>query len=401
MRIGRRLERWQAEGLIDAPTAGRIARWEEAHRPPLVAPVLATLGAGTVALGVVALVAANWEAIPGRVKIGADLTAMLALAAATFVALRRGARLTADALVVVLWGFTLASIALVGQVYQVDAPLWRALVAWTVSTGPLVLLARSGPASGLVVLGLLATHLVGLAALVEWLFEGSGLSRWNAANAATVLVAATPLPWIALGRARGFAERHPGHAAMAVGIGWSTFAILALAATFAWYQRGGEALELGWSLPVIGAMLAGFVAFLPSLHPGASGRMFGGIAVAATIAWLSLLCGRIPGRDAMPAVAAIAQVGILAALAWTSARAGQARLFRVLSAFVGLRIFEVYLEVFGSLLQTGIGLVVGGLLLLALTWAWNRRSGDVARRIAAGTGDGPGNERPGAPGADR
>lgn len=389
MSLERRLDRWRAAGLIDDEAVGRIARWERENRRPAVVPVLATIGAGTLALGIIALVAANWDAISGRWKVACDLALGTALAAAAFVAARRGERVATDVLVVVLWGFTLASLALVGQVYQLDAPAWRPLLAWSAATAPLVLLARGDAAAALAALGLLATEAVGIGALVDWLGGHPGVSPADAANATAVLVAAAPLPWIALGRMPGFAARYPAHASVAEATGWIGWALLALLAGFAWTSRGG-AFELGWGLAAIAAIEGALVAALPALHPAVPPQARLGLAVAAALAWGSLAGLRLP-REAWPSAAAVAQIGVLAAIAWACAASRRTGLFRLLAALVGVRIFAVYLEVFGSLLQTGLGLVLAGLLLLALTVLGRRRSSRVAAPDARrGGGEGHG-----------
>jgi hypothetical protein len=68
MSLGGKLERWQREGVIDAETAARIAAFEARQRRPIALYAMAVLGAGTVALGIVSIVAANWDAIPARVS---------------------------------------------------------------------------------------------------------------------------------------------------------------------------------------------------------------------------------------------------------------------------------------------------------------------------------------------
>jgi uncharacterized membrane protein len=43
----------------------------------------------------------------------------------------------------------------------------------------------------------------------------------------------------------------------------------------------------------------------------------------------------------------------------------------------------VYFEVFGSLLDTGLGLVTGGLLTLLLIWFWARKRREFDRELGA------------------
>ena len=51
---------------------------------------------------------------------------------------------------------------------------------------------------------------------------------------------------------------------------------------------------------------------------------------------------------------------------------------------IGLRILAIYFEVFGTLLDTGLGLVSGGALTLALVWLWTRKRKQFARELAGG-----------------
>ena len=58
------LKRWRGAGLIDYGAAARISAWEATHRRPVWLWALSGMGALAIGLGVVAVVAANWEEIP-------------------------------------------------------------------------------------------------------------------------------------------------------------------------------------------------------------------------------------------------------------------------------------------------------------------------------------------------
>ncbi len=386
MRLARQLARWQAEGLIDAATAERIAKHEAAHRNPFVMPALVAIGAGAIALGLVSIVAANWAAIPGRVKIAVDLAASMALAAATARAALRGSRLATDALATVLWGFTLASLALVGQVYQVQSPAWRSLLLWAAATTPLLLLAGSRPVAVLWAGGWLLAQAAGWAAIFEWLERDVGITPHDASNAMLVLVAAAPLPWIAIGRLRRLLRDHPVHARVAEEIGWLGVAVLGALGCLAWYSARGPEPEIGWGVLATGLVAAVPVLALPRWHPEWSASQRAAVSLAIGIAWATFALGDAFPRPAAGWVAAITQILFFAALAWASAAGGHERLFRSFTGLIGLRILVVYLEVFGSLLTTGLGLVAGGLLTLALVWAWRRSS--MPEGGGKGEGDG-------------
>jgi len=64
MSIARKLARWREAGLIDEATSSRIQAFEDAERTPVALYALGVLGASAVALGLILIIAANWDVIP-------------------------------------------------------------------------------------------------------------------------------------------------------------------------------------------------------------------------------------------------------------------------------------------------------------------------------------------------
>ena len=138
------IRRWLAAGLIDDATAERIRTWEASHRRPLWLWAVAGMGALAIGLGVMAVVGANWENIPAWVKLAAGLGLNALCAAALFVFWQRKRAWAREFSALLLFSLVLGGIALIGQVYQLQSPVWRALVLWLVLCTPfLALLARS------------------------------------------------------------------------------------------------------------------------------------------------------------------------------------------------------------------------------------------------------------------
>jgi uncharacterized membrane protein len=84
-----------------------------------------------------------------------------------------------------------------------------------------------------------------------------------------------------------------------------------------------------------------------------------------------------------PLVAALAFIVVFGVVALAAHREGRSRLLHLATAAIGLRLLVIYFEVFGSLLDTGIGLVLGGLLTLLVTWFWARKRRDFDRQLSA------------------
>src|SRR5262245_24447046 len=381
MSLDRKLARWESAGLIDGTTRARIRAFEQSERGPIAWYALGVLGAGTVALGVLSVVAANWDGIPGSVKLAADLLIALGLAVATYVAVRRRAGWPAEVLITLFYGFTLASIALVGQVYQLTAPMYQALVAWSAATLPLVLLGRSQALAALAVAGIAVTHAMSVSPLIEFLHPGGGANRdlW-----ATVLFA-SPLVYVPLARVPWLMRSRPVFSRTVTVLAWMAVLVLGFALQFGWYTDVERDHVLGWSLGATAAVAAAIALALPRLYPDMEARPRRGLVAIVAFAWLTLLLNSAIPRPSADVVGAVLQVVWLGLFAWTSIQLGLVRAFNILTALIALRVLAIYFEVFGSLLSTGVGLITGGALTLVVGWLWQRKTAALAARLRPAT----------------
>lgn len=386
MNLDRKLARWQEAGLIDAATRARIEAFEHAGRTPIVLYALGVLGAGTVALGIVALVAANWEAIPGRVKLACDLVIGAALAAGTYVAVRRSRGWSAEVLITLFYGFTLASISLVGQVYQLDTPAYQGLLVWSAATAPLVLLGRSRNLATLVMVGLVTTYVLSLAAFFEYLQRRVGLGETTLVNLAVTIVFASPLLYLALARVPWLVRNRPEYSRTISALAWNAILAGGAALQFIWYDDLDHDQTLGWSLATTAMLAAGTALALPRLYPDMAPAPRRALAAILAFLWGTLAVGAGFARPSLAVVGAILQVVWLGLFAWASVQLGLVRVFNLLTGLIAVRLLVVYFEVFGSLLSTGLGLITGGALTLLVGWLWRRKTGDLAARLGPAPG---------------
>ena len=143
-----------------------------------------------------------------------------------------------------------------------------------------------------------------------------------------------------------------------------------------WSYFRTDNVSLGWTVWGLSALaLAGF-AFAcrkTSLRPG--------IAAAAVIFVYAFLTDMLPAwEDETSALMMIALLSVAGIYAY---RHNYPRLLNVSTVLIALRFFGVYLEVFGSILSTGMGLIVSGLAFAAIAVVWQK----VRRRLLHNVGE--------------
>lgn len=359
MGLDRKLDEWQAAGLIDAGTAEAIRHHETESSRPIA--LWATIGIGlfALALGLVLLVAAGWDMIPSGVKLGVHW-AMTAAAAGVVWQARRQRRLwLGEGALFVLAALTLAGVALQGQVYQVTSPVWQALGWWALLVTPAILLAGCTRLTAYGWAGLLAVLAIAYA-------TETGTSGGPADVLADNLPAALPpmLVLVSLLLAPG---------AFTTGVREAGLALLLAGASLA---------HFAWPIAVSSADAAAMAARLPlalgfaAIGVGLAGRLGAAAGVIRTsliaAAVATTLAAAIPHPDELAPrlFGAFAFFAMWGAIAKSAHDSGWRALFGIAIGMIAARLFIVYVELFGGLALTGLGLIVGGLLLIGLTLAW-------------------------------
>lgn len=364
MSLEHRLTQWVSAGLVSAEQALAIRAYERSgHRPTLLYAV-AGLGGLAIALGLLSIVAANWDEIPGRVKIAVDMVMVAGLGYGVWHWERRGPAWAFETAVVVLYGLVLASIALIGQVYQLGGKTHEALLAWSVLTALLMSRARSGLAAMVWLLGLQVTW----ATWSAWIAEA-----WRAEAFALATIYWPPLLCVLLGGWSRIQRVRPALAMTLRALGWSEVVLCATLGTFAFYaDTSREAWSGAYAPALVSVLLTG--AALATVRGLPARLLLVGCLLLAHVPMLGL-------TGDLELVAALSFVALWLLVAWAAHHARDARLLNLATAVVGTRILAIYLEVFGSLLDTGLGLVSGGLLTLGLVWLWTRKRRQFEREL--------------------
>ncbi|QIQ87289.1 DUF2157 domain-containing protein [Erythrobacter sp.] len=376
-----RIARWHEAGLIDAETRDRLVAYEEEHSRPFALWAVFGIGALAIGLGLVSLVAANWEEVPGQVRLAVHL----ALIAGAFAALLlREERLAAaspwavEALVFVTAALGLTFFGHLGQVYQTSAPLWEPLAVWLALFGPLMLATGRGWP--------VAAALVGGAIWCAWEYHsalGGFLVRRTEEPAWPWLALMTALPvlFAPLGAAlrsrsaRADFWRRVEQCGLAYTIaGASIFA--ALASVGAFESEPGALDPASQLVRAAVALVAG--ALVAAARPTLSGRMAGGI-----IALAGLVTAVVFGANDVTVLAAALFMALWVGIAAAALVAGWRGVFQLAVGVIVLRLIVLSFELASDLLLSGFGLILSGVLVLGIAWAAWRVSRSFAPEAEA------------------
>ncbi|HRQ81930.1 MAG TPA: DUF2157 domain-containing protein [Azospirillaceae bacterium] len=376
-----RIEQWRETGLIDAATAERLLVHEAGDEKGGFHGALTLIGAGAVALGVAALVAANWDLLPIWLKLGTHVALNVALGVwAAAAAERRPGGGGAESLLIVLSGSSLAFIAHVGQSFQLQGDPFTPMAVWLALTAPFtVALGRSLAVRWLFTFGVGSTLMAGLDVYGEALIEAKAL----AASAAALLAVTYAAPlWL-----RGFAaaplwNRHFSQIALA-----ALMLATPLVAELGWRVGGAELDEVlteatrGALVASIGLALAGAGFVMQAAKDPPGGGLAGDwrFAVFVAASPLYALAPMLSGGAESPVAAGAAFCFYWLAAAWFAHAANRLAYYRLAVVLVAIRLFAAFVEAFGGLLLTGGGLVLVGLLFLGMGWGTQR----LLRRNAA------------------
>lgn len=102
--------------------------------------ILAYFAAFLIGLGIIALVAANWEQIPNNVKLGGAIVLMIANASAVILSMKFKKNILTQVLCGVFAALIMAVIGLIGQIFQLRSDVNGACLLWALCAWPLFLI---------------------------------------------------------------------------------------------------------------------------------------------------------------------------------------------------------------------------------------------------------------------
>ncbi len=365
----RKITTWHEAGLIDADTRDRLLAYEASHARPLALWAVFGIGALAIGLGLVSVIAANWEDIPGQLRLAVHFALIIGALAALFLREDRIAERSpwaVEALLFVTAALGLTFFGHLGQVYQTSSPLWKPLAIWLVLFAPLLLLmGRSWPA---------AAALMGGAVWCAWEYVGAktgyGIARDPGIRGLLLWLAFV----IASAGCCSRRSRLPARAQRTrpiSGGAWSNWRspmrsqeppsptrlassgrIRKRRLTREWVEHGGQR------------------------RGGAAGRDRGGAGAARHLGadggrnyrWAGLVAAARHVADDLTVPAAALFMALWVGIAAAALVAGWRGVFQLSVGVIALRLIILSFELASDLLLSGFGLILSGFMILGVAW---------------------------------
>lgn len=383
--IGRKTQRWAKAGLISEEQAFGIVRFEKDRGAGRLLKGMYGLGAFSILTGILALIAANWQAIPPDTKLIAHIMLNIVAAVAVYMLERRRAELAREMSLFALSGLTLTLIALTGQVFHLNGSIGGAFILWSLLCTPFILIYGRTLISLLPWLGGFLTAI--FAGVDEYLMPLLNDTQETLA----VIGLGTGLP-VAFMYGAGIAGllnrpalRDLLFNSAAIGIVW-----LASAACLLWYDGRDDFIDT----PAIMAQVLGLFIFA-ALGMALTKYLFTRPQTGISDQTRLFMFGSL-GVGVLPFILLELESSVLSALSFIAywlflgfigQRTGRQGLVSLAITVVALRIYVVYLELFGSLLMTGFGLIVSGLILIGMVWGVRKLSRAIGKINLEGDSD--------------
>jgi len=378
-KVSKKLKQWQEADLIDKQTASKISAFEQQNTKPIALWAFAGLGIFAIILGLISVISSNWWQTPTWVKLTTDLLLCLFIALALYrvISQKNSNKLLTELLIIFYYGFTLASMALIGQTYQLGGSIAQLLLVWTLITIPIVLLGRGKFLAILWIISTSITYILNIIELAQ--ITNPFISQpylWQALIGSLEILA--PLFFMLLSRIPWLLSNRPLMAQELSYYSWLVIIVEGWFSHLLWYETiTGFTLSIQILLVICLVATTTIVTFIPKLYSTKSPDTH--LAMRIT-----LISTFIIGAFALwynvsnPLLGALINIAYMLILAWVALKIQSIKIFNVMTALISIRLLFIYFEVFGSLFETGLGLVAGGLITLAVVWLWLKKSHAIA-----------------------
>ena len=375
MNVLKKLELWQEKNLISAEQAKKIVAFEKENKKPLLTLPLMVLGFFCIGLGVALLISSNWQNIPASVKLGGDLILLLGVAATIFYFNYKEKYNWFEGGLFLYYILILASIGLVAQVYNFSTKGLEAYFLWSVLAFPIVLITRKIilPIIWLPIFTVTAVDLLSEFDFFHKLLDIVEHTFPFAISVCGILIFAY------IYRFTSFYFRTRLAAQIKAMKFWLGFDIISLVivmdfgAGYMFSEFFNEDVLNGnyLSIIVISCLILANICFGYFSYKYNFSRLL--TCVLSILLGFSIIYMILPDNELVLNLwGFLLTMSILITVAAYALIKNKEKLLNIATACMAIRLFGVYIQIFGSMLTTGIGLIISGMFCLALIYGWKK-----------------------------
>lgn len=360
MNLDAKLSDWQKQKLITQSQKEAILEYENQVKKPLLFYSLLFLSSFCICIGIIALIAANWENISPLVKLICDYALLSSAAVGLFFSKRSNKPYIYDGLIIAYALLILATIGLVGQIYNLPSQGLQAILFWSLLTFPLIFLSNKPLFPGLWMLGFTLSISDFLIQIPQ--FRTRIEILFNPIPSLGFCVTLTVLYFMWQGL--NLTKQKP------ILTAFQNWIITVFCIFAAWTDIIGNDFE--WNDFATLNSLQGQVYGIALMAFLALWKLSSVKHTSPTFVCLSILYGYTLLANLLPnmenILSAVMIIALLIVVGIYAYQNHQERLFKMISILLALRFFGIYCEVFGSLLTTGLGLIISGIIFLSIAW---------------------------------
>ncbi len=378
------LANWVEQGLLSPEQLDSILRYEASKQSKSSWGLygISFIGVVTIAIGLVSVIAGNWDQISPSVKLLAYLFLQGGLGFFVYQRLPKLGVVREASIVLFSLAF-FGGMGLTAQVYHLQSNGWSSLLFWCLLTLPIMLFAEKRLMPYLWTFVLMATFCI-------WAIKNAELidiGRFDTTN--TVLLFFYIMFALGLIRIGRFSLPNLLGEAFRALVFLGLVGGSSVVGTARWYLGNTDVFRENAD-PLAAKILSNFqisvwlgtiisILALVVSKPALPKKVMWSLSAALIFLAAYPTFPLFFGLDKNHLVGTIFLIFTWWSLAVLAIQLGWKRVFDFITLLITLRILVVYFEIFGNMLQTGVGLIVSGTVILGLAAAWYKSRGHLSK----------------------
>ena len=359
--LNQKLQTWVNQGLISQDQSEKISDYED-NQPQrsIVLSGFLTLGIFVIGIGVISIMAANWDSISAATKLAVTFSLLISLAVGSFFAAKYRNQVLFEALNLAFLMHCLASIGLISQIYHTGGEIYQALLFWSLITLGLAWISERSFLPFVWTTGFLGGV---LAALIQT----AAFKTFFGSSALPLSVIVALLAAFLSVVCRLIKGPNPQSKALDV---WTILAAFVALFYSELYYWGWMSNEYRWLIFLICYALASLtvagIFFSPHWN-----KIQKKLQTVTIVLFLAPLQASWLGMSNL-FTQAFLTIAFLTSLALLMASIQRRWVFQFLLAVIGIRFVILYFQALGGLALTGIGLISSGIVIIASVFLWSK-----------------------------